>query len=303
MDTAGYLTRQGWLGHGHALHPTGRGIKKPLLASHKMNTLGVGKNVHDAHSNQWWAKVFDSTLESLTLNQKNDQSIQGTLDKATNADKGCSDGLQKTASRRLEAGNLYQHFVKGEGLEGTLSTENKIRKTDAPTSIQKEKSRSSESKRARRSVAFTATGSLPVSRTSPEANPKVQHIRFTEDNETEGRTRRGSENLQRKLTVESCNTVGDGTTKMKPSSEKKRKKKPKRLEVQPVMPPLHSSLDSHSHGPQKRQKKGNDFPPEQQIGALEKQRSRRDLSVETVEEPTAHPKIKRHRSGKKRHGI
>jgi hypothetical protein len=43
MNAESYLRAQGWKGSGHSLDATGRGIKKPLLISHKQDQLGLGK--------------------------------------------------------------------------------------------------------------------------------------------------------------------------------------------------------------------------------------------------------------------
>ena len=117
MDAAAYLTSQGWEGHGHALHHSGRGIIKPIAVAQKNNVLGVGKKKHDAHADQWWARAFDETLKG----------INATKDGAT----GTTDGLvvtgaAKQAGSKMRGGvhsvenGLYSCFVKGEGLEGTL---------------------------------------------------------------------------------------------------------------------------------------------------------------------------------------
>ena len=120
MDTAAYLTRQGWLGSGHSLHPTGRGIKKPLLISQKRNVLGIGQKRHDAHADQWWARAFDSSLKNL------DVGADGTNDIGDSLRPGVSGilemihaGGQKWASN----GGLYAGFVRGEGLRGTIQPE------------------------------------------------------------------------------------------------------------------------------------------------------------------------------------
>ena len=117
MDTAAYLASQGWAGHGHALHHSGRGIIKPIAVSQKNNVLGVGKKKHDAHADQWWARAFDETLKG----------INATKDGAT----GTTEGLVVTGAA-MQAGSkmrwgvhsvgngLYSCFVKGEGLGGTL---------------------------------------------------------------------------------------------------------------------------------------------------------------------------------------
>ena len=131
MDTAAYLTSQGWAGHGHALHHSGRGIIKPIAVTQKNNVLGVGKKKHDAHADQWWARAFDETLKG----------INATKDDAT----GTTEGLVITSAAK-QAGSkmrcrvasvghgLYSCFVKGEGLGGTLDEQ------DVDVGAQKENS-------------------------------------------------------------------------------------------------------------------------------------------------------------------
>lgn len=106
MDTAAYLTRQGWRGSGYSLHPSGHGIAKPLLISKKNDVLGVGNRKNDALASQWWLEAFDSTLKQVNV--------------------GAADGVSKpvervtsTFQRSFYSNALYTNFVKGEGLSGT----------------------------------------------------------------------------------------------------------------------------------------------------------------------------------------
>jgi hypothetical protein len=66
MNAEAYLRKQGWQGSGHSLDSTGRGIKKPLLISHKQDQLGLGKK-KAAHTtdDQWWMRAFDASLQSI----------------------------------------------------------------------------------------------------------------------------------------------------------------------------------------------------------------------------------------------
>lgn len=108
MDTAAYLTRQGWRGSGHSLHPSGHGIAKPLLVSKKNDVLGLGNRKNDALASQWWLKAFDTTLKQVNY---------GVVD-------GSSKPVEKAASifqRPLYSNALYSNFVKGEGLSGTYT--------------------------------------------------------------------------------------------------------------------------------------------------------------------------------------
>ena len=66
MNAEAYLRKQGWQGSGHSLDQTGRGIKKPLLITHKNDQLGLGKK-KQAHTtdDQWWLRAFDQSLQSI----------------------------------------------------------------------------------------------------------------------------------------------------------------------------------------------------------------------------------------------
>lgn len=108
MDTAAYLTRQGWRGSGHSLHPSGHGIAKPLLVSKKNDVLGLGNRKNDALASQWWLKAFDTTLKQVNY---------GAVDAS-------SKPVEKAASifqRPFYSSALYSNFVKGERLSGTYT--------------------------------------------------------------------------------------------------------------------------------------------------------------------------------------
>ncbi|KAF2169110.1 hypothetical protein M409DRAFT_20338 [Zasmidium cellare ATCC 36951] len=103
MDAAGYLKRQGWRGDGHSLDHTGRGIRKPLLVSKKVDVLGIGLNKHAAVSDQWWMRAFDQGLKDL-----------GT---------GKRSALADVREKGMAYGGLYGRFVQGEGVAGTFDEE------------------------------------------------------------------------------------------------------------------------------------------------------------------------------------
>ena len=100
MDASGYLKKHGWQGSGHSLDGTGRGLKKPLLVSKKVDVLGVGLNKHAAVSDQWWLRAYDQGLATL-----------GT---------GKESALAQAQKHGINRGGLYGRFVKGEGVPGTL---------------------------------------------------------------------------------------------------------------------------------------------------------------------------------------
>ncbi|MCJ1396436.1 hypothetical protein MMC18_009326 [Xylographa bjoerkii] len=120
MDTTAYLTNQGWQGLGHALHPTGRGIKKPLLVSQKSNVLGIGKKKHDAHADQWWARAFDSSLKGLEVGRN---EITGATERVRSGAWGALDMIKAGGEKWAGNGGLYAGFVQGEVLSGTIVRE------------------------------------------------------------------------------------------------------------------------------------------------------------------------------------
>ncbi|KAF2839362.1 hypothetical protein M501DRAFT_906860, partial [Patellaria atrata CBS 101060] len=101
MDAAAYLKAQGWQGDGHSLDRTGRGIKKPLLVSKKVDVLGLGIKKHTATSDQWWLRAFDTSLRDLGTGKKS--------------------ALAQIRETGVNRGGLYGFFVKGEGLEGSIA--------------------------------------------------------------------------------------------------------------------------------------------------------------------------------------
>jgi hypothetical protein len=110
MNAEGLLRKQGWRGAGFSLDQSDRGIKKPLLISHKQDQLGLGKKkASHTTDDQWWMRAFDESLQNL-----------GTGQKTT---------LSQIQEKGINRGGLYGFFVKGEGLQGSIGDE-----TSAPTS-------------------------------------------------------------------------------------------------------------------------------------------------------------------------
>ena len=129
MDTTAYLTRQGWLGAGHSLQPDGRGIKKPLLVSQKSNVLGLGRKQHDSHADQWWARAFDSSLRDLAV----DTDRAGGAHRVAIEGSGALEMVQHGGGKLVGKAGLYGSFVRGEGLSGTLTPEDRGKEvTNAP---------------------------------------------------------------------------------------------------------------------------------------------------------------------------
>nr|POF17122.1 protein tma23 [Quercus suber] len=100
MDAQAYLRKHGWRGDGHSLDQSGRGIKKPLLVSKKVDVLGLGLNKHAAVSDQWWLRAFDNGLKNFGTGQ---ESMLAAVQK-----------------HGVNRGGLYGRFVQGEGVAGTF---------------------------------------------------------------------------------------------------------------------------------------------------------------------------------------
>jgi nucleolar protein TMA23 len=68
MDAAEHLKRYGWRGIGHSLDLQGKGLKRPLLYSHKTDQRGLGNKI--TVSDQWWMKAFDESLKNFGTGKK-----------------------------------------------------------------------------------------------------------------------------------------------------------------------------------------------------------------------------------------
>ena len=103
MNASALLQAYGWRGTGHSLDATDRGIKKPLLISHKQDQLGLGrKKAAHTTDDQWWMRAYDQSLQSI-----------GT-------GKGEESTLSQIRTKGINRGGLYGFFVKGEGMAGTI---------------------------------------------------------------------------------------------------------------------------------------------------------------------------------------
>lgn len=142
MDTAAYLTSQGWQGSGHALHHSGRGITKPIHISQKTNVLGVGKKQHDAHADQWWARAFDDTLKALNTTKNEETGKTEGIIFGSGAQALQMVGIG--GAKWVGQGGLYSNFVRGESLSGTLTPEEKDhRETQSQSEDQRKRKRGS----------------------------------------------------------------------------------------------------------------------------------------------------------------
>jgi nucleolar protein TMA23 len=152
MDASQYLKNHGWQGSGHSLDGNGRGLKKPLLVSKKVDVLGVGLNKHAAVSDQWWLRAYDQGLQTL-----------GT---------GKESALAQAQKHGVNRGGLYGRFVKGEGMPGSLG------ETILPSSTLAEDKKTSDN------------GMLPTPQDSDAQEEKADRKRKRSDKPEEKKSKR-----------------------------------------------------------------------------------------------------------------
>lgn len=193
MDTTAYLTRQGWLGDGHALHPSGHGIKRPLLVSKKTSALGVGKKAHDVYADQWWSRAFDETLKSLNSGN--------TPAKTTETGEAKPFQTSIYTAKWTRNGGLYGSFVRGEGLKGTMKGERpakhsgseagrarKRRRLDDPAESRKERDKKPSKKvSGQHKSNLRSLEKLGKSDASPSNAANVEELAFQSQNVQEPR--------------------------------------------------------------------------------------------------------------------
>lgn len=113
MDSQKYLESYGWV-KGEPLQKGG--LRKPILVTHKFDVKGVGHQAKDTIA--WWETVFDGQLRSLDVNKTGGFA----------SDEKKKEDLEK--EERKKNSPLYQMFVKGEVLRGTVDAMKDNEKTN-----------------------------------------------------------------------------------------------------------------------------------------------------------------------------
>lgn len=109
IDSKEYLKSYGWQ-EGEALK--NGGLKKPILVKHKKDRKGLGTTPGNDDSKVWWEQMFDTQLKSLDVFAGNKAGEEIVFKQ----NEGVASSLSKQNSP------LYQWFVKGEGLKGTIDS-------------------------------------------------------------------------------------------------------------------------------------------------------------------------------------
>lgn len=195
MDTAAYLSKHGWLGAGHSLHPNGHGIKKPIHITEKLDVLGVGKKKHDIHADQWWARMFDSTLKDVQIGENQSVATPDTPRKHI-------DVLPHRQPNIIQTSSLYSSFVKGEGLVGTLEAQVvKQAQTDSSTELKcKEKTARKTKSRRIREIEESEASKSSQSLSSPSYEEEKEARRLQRKKRKENaRDDRGRKTVRKRL--------------------------------------------------------------------------------------------------------
>ena len=183
MNASQYLKNHGWQGTGHSLDGTGRGLKKPLLVSKKVDVLGVGLNKHAAVSDQWWLRAYDQGLQTL-----------GT---------GKESALAQAQKHGVNRGGLYGRFVKGEGMPGSIG------QTILPSSTPTETKAASK---------ISENGMLPTPQDSDAQEEKPDRKRKRSDKSEEKKSKKKTDGSKEKK--DSADSDNKATKKAKKEAKK-----------------------------------------------------------------------------------
>ncbi|KAK6520149.1 hypothetical protein TWF506_000433 [Arthrobotrys conoides] len=166
MNAQSYLQSFGWtpgtslgnpLSHAPSTStcPSSQRLTKRILTSTKNNTLGVGRKQSNLnHADLWWEKAFDVSLKKLDVNKDTTAIPQEKKDAVDNmnlfAELGGGRGFGGTAmgegakkgggGKKVEHSKapLYRYFVRGQGLEGTMTSISTTITTTTTTVVQTE---------------------------------------------------------------------------------------------------------------------------------------------------------------------
>ena len=109
IDSKEYLKSYGWQ-EGEALR--NGGLKKPILVKHKRDRKGLGTTPGNDDSKVWWEQMFDTQLKSLDVFAGNKAGEEIVFKQ--------NEDVARSLSKQNSP--LYQWFVKGEGLKGTIDS-------------------------------------------------------------------------------------------------------------------------------------------------------------------------------------
>jgi nucleolar protein TMA23 len=160
MNASQYLKNHGWQGTGHSLDGNGRGLKKPLLVSKKVDVLGVGLDRHAAVTAQWWLNAYDQGLKNLG--------------------SGKESALAQAQRVGVNRAGLYTRFVKGEGMPGSIGQT--ILPSSTPTEAKK----------------ITDNGMLPTPQDSDAQEEKADRKRKRSDKFEEKKSKRKTDSSKEK---------------------------------------------------------------------------------------------------------
>ncbi|CCF56664.1 hypothetical protein KAFR_0B03670 [Kazachstania africana CBS 2517] len=181
MDSRGYLKSYGWE-EGEGLRKGS--LKKPILVKHKRDRKGLGNAVGHDDGEVWWERLFDGHLKNLDI---------------SSSSKG--DGIvfkqKKVVASAMSKGSspLYQWFVKGEGLKGTIDNKTSFEAEDllvSSISITKKRKREDkiDSKKSKHKKRKHSTDKKKDKKKDGRHKPKSKHSKEVKKSNKEKRDRR-----------------------------------------------------------------------------------------------------------------
>lgn len=224
MDARALLTAQGWRGSGHSLHKTDDsiGLARPILASRKNNTLGIGRKNH-VTSDQWWLNAFDEQLKSLDTSNKT--SIVQTKTNATKLEGLLTHG----AGKYTGANALYACFVSGGMLQGTIEPSADCESTDATPEAEVKPARkeTKEERKARREERRRrkAAKAEKVAKQSVAATKALEATKPKSKSKTKTEAKAKAETQSKKKSKEGKGAVKETKEERRARKEAKRKAK------------------------------------------------------------------------------
>ncbi|KAJ6640817.1 G patch domain-containing protein 4 [Pseudolycoriella hygida] len=111
MDFAkSILEKYGW-NEGEGIGKNSDGIVKPIKASLKFNTAGLGHNRADEFNNHWWEKAFNDAASNINVNDSTDK-ISVSLKSGESIEYSASGYSAKQFSKQKAEGKSYDGNFK-----------------------------------------------------------------------------------------------------------------------------------------------------------------------------------------------
>ncbi|KAL0273404.1 UNVERIFIED_CONTAM: hypothetical protein PYX00_006073 [Menopon gallinae] len=110
------LEKYGWA-EGEGLGKNRDGISKPLRPKLKFDNAGLGHDISQEFTDDWWRKLYDEAASNVVTKKENDSVVLETKNETIEINK------RKRKKSKREKGEMYEGFIKTAELNG-LSEKN-----------------------------------------------------------------------------------------------------------------------------------------------------------------------------------